>query len=93
MARRSGHGHGKTTIAIAQQKYINAIQFALQQGNYAKGVSAFLGAPVNPAAPPVQHWNMFAQNVQVYAQKWANDYRLAYTGGGYTVTTVGASSS
>jgi hypothetical protein len=80
MARRSGHGHGKKNIQTAMGRYIAAISFAAQNNLYASGVASFLG--VSPAqiqtAPPVQHWQAFAQNVQTYATKWVNNYKLAY---------------
>jgi len=80
MARRSGHGHGKTDVQTAMAKYINAITFALQNNFYAKGVAEFLG--VAPAqiqnTRPVLHWQTFAQNVQTYAGKWITNYKAAY---------------
>ena len=80
MARRSGHGHGKTTLDDAAKKYERAIQDARKYDRYAKGVAAFLGVSVDTvkASNPAKHWNEFS--ISEAKDKWKSDLYFAYTG-------------
>ena len=79
MARRSGHGHGKTTLDDAAKKYEKAIQDARREEHYAKGVAAFLGVSVDTvkASNPAKHWNEFS--IADAKKKWKDDLYFAYT--------------
>jgi len=80
MARRSGHGHGKTTLEDAAKKYERAIQKAREEERYAKGVAAFLKVSVETVkqSNPAKHWNEF--DIGKAKDKWKDDLYFAYTG-------------
>ena len=80
MARRSGHGHGKTKLDDAAKKYERAIKKAREENRYAKGVAEFLRVSVDAIATsnPVKHWNEF--DVGKAKDKWKDDLYFAYTG-------------
>ena len=79
MARRSGHGHGKTTLDDAAKKYEKAIQEAREKERYPKGVAAFLGVGVDRIkdSNPVKHWNTFS--IEDAKKKWKDDLYFVYT--------------
>ena len=79
MARRSGHGHGKTTLDKAAKKYEKAIQDARKENRYASGVAAFLGVSVDTIkiSNPVKHWNEFS--ISEAKKKWKDNLYFVYT--------------
>ena len=70
------------TLEGAKRKFESGIEYAVRNGEYAKGMARFFGvSPTDIAgSDPVKAWNSAFSNPKDKAEKWAAKLREAFLG-------------